>query len=74
MLHITPWDQAALQLLANGTAADEIVGRLGIGEPDVDGYLRTLFAKMGAASRSEAIAAAFRRGLLAVEGTVTEVA
>lgn len=72
MLHITPWDQAALQLLANGTAVEEIAGRLGIGARDVDSYLTTLFAKLGAASRSEAIAAAFRRGLLNVNPMATK--
>ena len=65
VLHITPWDQAALQLLADGTAVDEIAGRLGMGEHEVDDYLTALFAKLGAATRGEAIAAAFRRGLLA---------
>jgi two-component system, NarL family, response regulator YdfI len=81
VLHITPWDQAALQLLANGTAVDEIAGRLGMGEREVETYLTTLFAKLGVASRSEAIAAAFRRGLLAgtpdffsgVHAPVTEI-
>jgi NarL family two-component system response regulator YdfI len=81
VLHITPWDQAALQLLANGTAVDEIAGCLGMGEREVDTYLTALFVKMGAASRSEAVAAAFRRGLLArtpdffsgVHAPVTEI-
>ena len=65
MLQITPWDQAALQLLADGTAVDDIADRLGMGEHEVDAYLMALFAKLGAASRGEAITAAFRRGRLA---------
>lgn len=64
MLQITPSERAALQLLANGNAATEIAGRLGISECEVEAHLTALFARMGAASRAEAIAAAFRRGLL----------
>jgi DNA-binding NarL/FixJ family response regulator len=64
VLHITPWEQTALQLLARGIGVDEIAGHLGIGAHEVDRHLITLFEKMGAASPTEAIAAAFRRGLL----------
>ncbi len=64
MLQITPWERVALQLLANGIATSELAGRLGVSECDIAAHLSTLFARMGAASRSEAIAAAFRRGLL----------
>ena len=63
VLHITPQEQAALRLLAGGNATDEIANRLGIG--DIDRHLTTLFARMGAASPDEAVAAAARRGLLA---------
>ena len=63
-LQITPWERTALELLANGKRADEIAGRLGISEGKVEAHLTTLFARMGAASQTEAIAAAFRRGLL----------
>jgi DNA-binding CsgD family transcriptional regulator len=64
VLQITPSERAALQLLANGKATNEIAGRLGISECEIEAHLTGLFARMGAASRSEAIAAAFRRGLL----------
>lgn len=63
-LQITPWERTALELLANGKPTNDIAGRLGISECKVEAYLTTLFARMGAASRTEAIAAAFRRGLL----------
>ena len=63
-LQITPWERTALELLANGKRADEIAGRLGISAGKVEAHLTTLFARMGAASQTEAIAAAFRRGLL----------
>jgi DNA-binding CsgD family transcriptional regulator len=67
VLQITPGERVALQLLAKGRRSDEIAGRLGIGEREVDAHLTILFARMGATNRSEAIAAAFRRGLLTAD-------
>ena len=64
VLHITPSERAALQLLADGKAGNEIACGLGISEPAVEPHLSTLFARMGVASRAEAVAAALRRGLL----------
>ena len=67
MLHITPRERAALKLLADGRTTTEIASGLGVSEPAVEEQLTTLFARMGAASRTEAIAAALRRGLLNAE-------
>ena len=64
MLQITPWERAALQLLARETATDAIADRLGMNECEMEARLSTLFARMGVASRTEALAAAGRRGLL----------
>jgi DNA-binding NarL/FixJ family response regulator len=64
VLHITPWERVALELLADGTTTSDMAGRLGVTEPEVENRLRTLFVRMGARGRSDAIAAAFRRGLL----------
>jgi DNA-binding NarL/FixJ family response regulator len=64
VLHITPSDRDALQLLANGTAAIEIANNLGLPESEIESHLTGLFARLGAASRAEAIAMAFKRGLL----------
>jgi DNA-binding NarL/FixJ family response regulator len=64
MLHITPRERAALQLLANGNPTHEIAGRLGVSEGQVEAQLMLLFWRMGAATRTEAIDAAWRRGLL----------
>lgn len=64
MLQITPWERLALLLLANGMSASELAGRFGVSEPEVAARLTTLFARMGARTRTEAITAAFRRGLL----------
>ena len=64
VLQITPWERDALQLLAAGVADDEIAAVLGISEGTVNSYLAYLFAKLGVTSRSEAVIAATRRGLV----------
>jgi DNA-binding NarL/FixJ family response regulator len=66
VLHITPWERAVLVLLASGTNTHDIASRLDLPEPEVQLRLSTLFARMGAATPADAIAAAARRGLLAV--------
>jgi DNA-binding NarL/FixJ family response regulator len=64
VLHLTPSDRDALQLLANGTAAIEIAKDLGLSESEIESHLTRLFARMGAASPAEAVAIALKRGLL----------
>jgi DNA-binding CsgD family transcriptional regulator len=64
MLHITPLERTALQLLANGKAARDIADRWGVSEPEALSQLQRLYERLGAAGRSEAIAVASRRGLL----------
>jgi DNA-binding CsgD family transcriptional regulator len=64
VLQITPTERAALQLLADGKATHEIADRLRVSESTIEAHLRRLFAKMGASTRAEAVAAAIRRGLL----------
>lgn len=65
MLQITPWERSALELLANGTNPRDIAWCLGIPESEIHLRLNTLFARMGASSSADAVAAALRRGLLA---------
>jgi DNA-binding CsgD family transcriptional regulator len=64
VLRITPLERSALQMLASGKAEYEIAGGLGLTEHELDGHLTTLFERMGAAGRTEAVDAAIRRGLL----------
>ena len=64
VLLITPGERTALQLLANGKPTHEIAHCLGVHQHDIEDSLLVLFNRMGAASRAEAIAAGFRRGLL----------
>ena len=66
VLQITPWERDALQLLAAGVADDDIAAMLAISEGTVNSYLEDLFEKLGVTSRSEAVMAATRRGLVRV--------
>jgi DNA-binding NarL/FixJ family response regulator len=68
VLHITPHERHALQLIARGHEPRDIGTCLGIPESEVERRLTVLFARMGAATRAEAIADASRRGLLTLEG------
>jgi DNA-binding NarL/FixJ family response regulator len=67
MLRITPWERAALGLLASGTSTEELARRLGLERAEVEARLTALFGRMGAASRTDAVAVACRRGLLYAE-------
>jgi DNA-binding CsgD family transcriptional regulator len=64
MLHITPDERDTLWLLANGATRARIAGHLGTSVPEVDLLVRALCVRMGAASETDAVAAARRRGLL----------
>lgn len=52
-----------LELVANGRPNAEIAGRLFITEDTVKAHIRRIFAKLGARSRSHAVAQAFRAGI-----------
>ena len=67
VLFITPQDRRALQLLASERGSGEIAEHLGMSTSEVDSYLSVLFAKIGAASQSEAVAIAARRALLVAD-------
>ena len=67
VLHITPYERAVLQLLADGTASIEIAGRLRISERQLEAGLSRLLATMGARNTPEVIDAAIRRGLVVRE-------
>ena len=64
VLRISPWERSVLQLLADGKAVNELAGRFRLSEPEIEVHLTTLFERLGVSNRAEAIAAAFRRGLL----------
>ena len=64
VLKIMPWERAALQLMADGRPNSEIAGRLRLPEDLIDERLNTLFARMGAGNRTEAIHIASQRELV----------
>jgi len=64
VLHITPGERSALELLANGGPMREIAVSLGVRVGEVGAQLRSLFLRMGVTDETEAVAAAWRRGLL----------
>lgn len=64
MLHITPWERSALQLLAAGLSTAQLAITLGLSECEIEQRLAALYSRMGAASHTEAISAASRRGLI----------
>ena len=64
-LHITPSERNVLEHLAAGAPTQEIARRVGLDAHEVDRCLQTLFTRMGVSTRTEAVAAAVRRGLLA---------
>ncbi len=66
LLHITPWERSALQSLSTGMTTAQLAIVLGIAEGDIEQRLTSLFSNMGAASPTDAVAAALRRGLIPV--------
>ena len=64
MLQITPWERSVLQLLATGASMAEVAIGLGLPECELQNRLAALFHRMGAASRIDAVAVAWRRGLI----------
>jgi DNA-binding CsgD family transcriptional regulator len=65
-LEITPGERLALQLLAENKTPTEIADCLGVESNELSTHLSRLYSKIGASSPAEAVAAAWRRGLLPV--------
>jgi DNA-binding NarL/FixJ family response regulator len=61
---LTPRELEVLQLLAEGLANKTIARRLGIRETTVKFHVNSILAKLGAQSRTEAVARAARQGLI----------
>jgi len=64
VLCITPWERDVLQLLADGRTASDLSGLLELSASVIDLRLERLFASLGAATSTDAVAAAHKRGLL----------
>jgi DNA-binding NarL/FixJ family response regulator len=61
---LTPREHDILRLLGDGLANRDIAEALGLSDHTVKFHLRSIFAKLGAHTRTEAVSAAVRRGLL----------
>jgi two-component system, NarL family, response regulator YdfI len=61
---LTPREHQVLRLLAVGLANKEIASRLDISEHTVKFHVAAILGKLGAASRTEAVALGIRRGLI----------
>jgi DNA-binding NarL/FixJ family response regulator len=59
---LTERERQVLQLAAEGLANKQIASRLEISENTVKFHLSSLYAKLGATSRTEAVRAGARRG------------
>jgi DNA-binding NarL/FixJ family response regulator len=62
--NLTPREREVLRLLADGLRHEEIAERLGIGSETVRTHLRKASDRLGAATRTQAVATALREGLI----------
>jgi DNA-binding CsgD family transcriptional regulator len=63
---LTPREIEVLNMLAEGLANKTIAWRLGISEHTVKFHLSSIFTKLNASSRTEAVTLAIRQGLIMV--------
>jgi len=61
---LTPREGEVLRLLADGSGNKEIAARLNISEHTIKFHIRSILGKLGAASRTEAVARGLRSGLI----------
>jgi NarL family two-component system response regulator YdfI len=66
MESLTPREIEVLAMLAEGSGNKQIARRLGISEHTVKFHVGSILAKLGAASRTEAVTLGLRRGLIMV--------
>lgn len=61
---LTPREREVLQMLASGLANKEIAAKLSISDHTVKFHVASILGKLGAATRTEAVALGIRRGLV----------
>jgi two-component system, NarL family, response regulator YdfI len=63
---LTPREIEVLRMVAEGLGNKEIASRLGISDHTVKFHISSIFAKLGASSRTEAVTIGIRQGLIMV--------
>jgi DNA-binding NarL/FixJ family response regulator len=63
---LTPREREVLDLVSRGFSNRRIAGQLGISVHTVKFHVSTIYGKLGATNRAEAVSLAVRRGLIAV--------
>ena len=61
---LTPREIEVLQLIADGLSNKSIAARLGISDQTVKFHVSSIYGKLGAVNRTDAVRRAVRRGLL----------
>jgi len=64
---LTPREQDVLQLVVAGRGNKEIGARLHIAEGTVKAHVNRILGKLGVTTRTEAVTAALRRGLVRLD-------
>jgi DNA-binding NarL/FixJ family response regulator len=62
--HMTPRERDVLELLGDGLSNRNIAARLGISDHTVKFHLASIYGKLHATTRAEAVRRAFQRGML----------
>jgi DNA-binding CsgD family transcriptional regulator len=63
---LTPRERDVLALLADGLRNRDIASRLGVSEHTVKFHLASIFGKLGAATRTEAVRKGLQLGLIEI--------
>jgi DNA-binding NarL/FixJ family response regulator len=61
---LTPRESEVLSLVADGLSNKMIAARLGVSDETVKFHLASIFGKLGASNRTDAVRRAIRRGLI----------
>ena len=66
LISLTPRESAVLQHLARGRSNKQIAAALGVSERTIKFHVSTLFTKLGATNRTEAVTRAIQAGLASI--------
>jgi two-component system NarL family response regulator len=62
--NLTAREMDVLRLMVDGRGNREIAAALGISESGVKGHVNSIFGKLGASDRTQAVTLALRRGII----------